>query len=84
MALYEPNIAEFFSKFNTSVVKEFKFDQMNKTTQEAPQYEKEEEGGGAIQKGNGGQTTVATGDILRPRFAVGGQFVGLQVRPELA
>jgi len=38
MALYEPNIHEFFSKFNTSVVKEFKFDQINMNQQE----EKEE------------------------------------------
>jgi hypothetical protein len=29
MALYEPNIDGFFSKFNTSVVKEFKLGQKN-------------------------------------------------------
>lgn len=53
MALYEPKIDEFFSKFNTSIVKEFKFDQINMYLQEGLQQEKEEEFYEATLKSNG-------------------------------
>ena len=79
MSMCEPEVDSFFQSFNQIIADEYGFHEIN-------EYIRKE---GVVQSNTGLDKNeklknVQIGDMLNPCFGINGEFVGFQVRAELA
>ena len=90
MGLYVSNIDEFLKVANENIIREFNFVEINEyLQQEDPENDRNEttlvtEESAKEAKAKKSMTNVSYGDMLKPCISKEGEFMGLQVRPELA